>query len=119
MIMEGLSLLIKDAKSKGFLKGIVINSALALTHLLFIDDVVLFGHGSLEEWRCFKSIIELFSVASGMLVSIEKYSFLTSNLNSLLIDELKVLIPYKLDPIEVGYKYLGYWVKPLNYLVKD
>ena len=116
--MEGLNLLIKDATSKGNLKGIVISSELVLTHILLVDDVVVFDHGLLEEWRCFKSIIDLFSAPSGMLVNIEKSSFLFNNLNSMLIDDLKGLLHYKMDPIEVGFKYLGYWVKPLNYMFK-
>ena len=47
LILEDLSLLIKKAKKDGLLKGIVLSLAIALTHLLFVDDIVLFGHGSL------------------------------------------------------------------------
>ena len=43
IVIEGLSLLIEDAQTNGRIKGISISSQLSLTHLLFVDDVILFG----------------------------------------------------------------------------
>ena len=40
LVVEGLSLLIAYARRKGKITGIVLYEALALTHLLFMDDVV-------------------------------------------------------------------------------
>ena len=61
LIIEGLNLLIKDAHRNGLIKGINISSSLSLTHLLFIDDVVLFGVGTVEEWKAFDEILAVFS----------------------------------------------------------
>ena len=36
---EGLSMLIKDAKRKGVLKGIRISKSFYISHLLFVDDI--------------------------------------------------------------------------------
>ena len=47
LVIEGLSLLIKDARSNGLIRGIRISPSLALTHLLFVDDVILMGLGTL------------------------------------------------------------------------
>ena len=47
LVIEGLGLLIKDAQRKGKIKGIKVSSLLAVSHLLFVDDVVLFGIGTL------------------------------------------------------------------------
>ena len=47
LVIEGLSLLITDAKNNGLIRGIQISSSLALTHLLFVDDVILMGTGTL------------------------------------------------------------------------
>ena len=74
--MEGLSLLISDAKDKGIVTGIDFSPTFLLTHLFFVDDVILFGKGSLEEWSCYRRITDIFTAASGMLVSLEKYVFL-------------------------------------------
>ena len=60
LVIEGLSLLIEEAKRQGKIKGIKISARLSLTHLLFVDDVILFCFGSLEEWRAFKDILDFF-----------------------------------------------------------
>ena len=43
MVIEGLSLLIKDAKSVGKLFGVIISPYVVVRHIFFVDDVVLFG----------------------------------------------------------------------------
>ena len=43
LVIEGLSLLIADARDNGLIKGIKISSTFVLTHLLFVDDVILLG----------------------------------------------------------------------------
>ena len=48
LVIEGLSLLIADARNNGLIRGIQISPTLALTHLLFVDDVIVLGHGSLR-----------------------------------------------------------------------
>jgi len=48
LVIEGLSLLIADARDHGLIKDIKISSTLALTHLLFVDDVILLGTGTLS-----------------------------------------------------------------------
>ena len=45
-----------------------------------MDDVVLFGYGSLKEWDAYKDIFDLFCATSGMCISVEKYSFPYNNL---------------------------------------
>ena len=72
--------MIEEAKRKGKIKGIKISARLFLTHLLFVDDVILFGFGSLEEWRAFKDILDTFCEASGMSININKSSFLHNDL---------------------------------------
>ena len=49
VVIEGLSLLIEDARNNRRIKGISISPQLSLTHLLFVDDVILFGSGTIEE----------------------------------------------------------------------
>ena len=66
LVIEGLSLLISDARENGLIRGIKISSALALTHLLCVDDVILLGTGTLHEWMAFKVILRTFCKASGM-----------------------------------------------------
>ena len=62
LVIEGLILLIDDACRNGLIKGIKISHQLSLTHLLFVDDVILYGFGTCEEWAAFKVILDTFVV---------------------------------------------------------
>ena len=87
-------MLIKDAQTKGMIKVIKISSSLALTRLLFVDDVVLFGVGTLEEWKAFNEILVVFSSASGMCISVEKSSFLFSEVEEEILNGISSFMPY-------------------------
>ena len=52
--IETLSLLISNAQHRGPISGIKVSQSLYLTHLLFVDDVILFGTGTVEEWQNYK-----------------------------------------------------------------
>jgi hypothetical protein len=47
----------------------------ALTHLLFVDDVLLFCFGSEREGQCFKNIVQLYNKAIGMEINENKSGF--------------------------------------------
>ena len=65
-----------DAQQKGLIKGFQFSLDLSITHLLFVDDVILIGIGTIGEWSSYKDALKLFCSASGMTVSLEKSSFL-------------------------------------------
>ena len=71
LVIEGLSLLIVDARDHGLIKGIKISSTLSLTHL-FVDDVILLGTNTLSEWMAFDVILSTLCKASGMCISLDK-----------------------------------------------
>ena len=119
LVIEGLSLLIKDAKVNGRIRGIKISPQLSLTHLLFVDDVIMFGVGSFEEWIAFKVILETFCEASGMRINLDKSCFVHNDLDANLLRSITGLLPYRFEHINNGFKYLGYFVKPSGYLVRD
>ena len=48
LIIEGLIKLIEEARDKGDVKGIDIFSIIIITHLLLVDDVMLF---EMAHWR--------------------------------------------------------------------
>ena len=111
--------MIVDAREHGLIKGIKISSSLALTHLLFMDDVILLGSGTPSEWMDFEFILSTFCKASGMCISLEKSCFLFNNLDVNVGTDIAWLMPYKMDPIASGFKYLGYQLKPLGYKIND
>ena len=119
LVIEGLSLLIADAKRNGLIKGIKISEHLALTHLLFVDDGILFGMGTLEDWIAFKVILDTFCAASGMKINLDKSSFLHSDLDDAVLRRISDIIPYRFAHLNLGFTYLGFFLKPSGYLVKD
>lgn len=59
LIVEGLSKLIAIARISGTLERVKIVPIEIISHLLFIDDVLLFGIGSPQEYRVLKYILDL------------------------------------------------------------
>ena len=82
--IEGLSLLSRNAKESKTIAVVCFAGTINLTHLIFVDDVLLFGNGSVEEWCYFHAIISLFYEAFGLDDSNEKSSFIFAN-----VDEVK------------------------------
>ena len=119
LVIEGLSLLIEDARTNGRIKGIIISPQLSLIHLLFVDDVILFDTGTFEEWVDFKVILDNFCAASGMCINMDKSYFLFNNVEEGILNRISHSLSFKYDHISLGFKYLGYFINPLGYLVKD
>ena len=119
LVIEGLILLIEDAKFNGRIRGIKISPQLFLTHLLFVDDVILFGLGSFEEWMAFKVILYTFCEASSMHINMDKSCFLHNVLDANLLCRITGLLPYRFEHLNQGFNYLGYFLKPSGYLVTD
>lgn len=66
LVAEGLSMLIKDARQRGVVKGLKISDSVVISHLLFVDDIMIFGHGSLRDIRSLKEIVHIYHKATGM-----------------------------------------------------
>ena len=75
-IIESLKTIILDAQWKGHINGFQYSLDLSITHMLFVDDVLLFGIATVSEWKAYKEALDLFCSATGMVVSMEKSSFL-------------------------------------------
>ena len=104
LVIEGLSLLIKDAQKNGKITGIKISSQLSFTHLLFVDDVILFGTSTFEEWVAFKVILDTFCTASGMSINMDKSCFLFNNVDEGLLRIISSSLSFKFDHISLGFK---------------
>ena len=78
LIVDALSRIINHVKRARSFKGIKITSSLELTHILFIDDVVMLGEGTWENLKETKKILELYKKATGMHINVEK-SILSEN----------------------------------------
>ena len=106
-MIEGLSRIIQDAKAKGMLKGIKLCKNLSITHFLFAYDVLMFNLDSLDEWRCYKEIINLLCKASGITVRNKKLSFFHSKMDLTTLTDITSILPFKTCDLESGFHYLA------------
>lgn len=51
LVAEGLSKMITSSKREGSIKEIKKGKSLSLSHMLFVDDIILFGLGTQREAR--------------------------------------------------------------------
>ena len=84
-----------------------------------MDDVILLGTGTFVEWVAFEVILDTFCKASGMSINVEKSGFLFNNIKEGPLLSIARVLPYKMEHITKGFKYLRYFIKPLGYKVKD
>lgn len=61
---EGLSRAIEEAKTHGEFQGISISPNLKVTHLLFVDDVLIFCNGLRNDAETLNNILGLFQRAT-------------------------------------------------------
>ena len=112
-------------KTEGRLSGIKIIKSLYIINFLVVDDVIIFGRGSLEEYETHLEIISLLCVASGMEVSTSKSCFLKNDVSYVLFAHVVTMFPFKVEYIDYGLKYLryflnnGYRVSDWMWLVKE
>jgi hypothetical protein len=119
LIVEGLVESLRDWLMMVDLKDILVANGFRITHLLFVDDVILFGKGYLQEWQVFKDALDLFCNASGMVFSNQKSQFLEVGWSVEGIVQLKQIFPFDVKSIEEGFKYLGFFLKPNCYSFND
>lgn len=119
LVAEGLSHLIRSAKREGAVKGLEVAVNMFITHLLFVDDILLFTNGSLNEIKELKNILDLFMKATGMQINYRKSQLITEGLNRNEKNQISVLLPFEVHSMENPFKYLGFWLKPNAYRNQD
>lgn len=117
--MEGLSRLIISATRNGTLRGLNISDECYLTHLLFVDDVLILLDGSMRDSATFSHILALFSQATGMQVNREKSTITLTRTSVNEAQRALQAFPFNIHPIDRGLKYLGFWLKPTCQRIAD
>ena len=54
-----------------------------------------------------------------MEINVDKSSFLYNNIDEAIRQQISNIMPYKMEPISAGFKYMGYHLNPLGYGIKD
>jgi len=119
LVMEGLSRLITDENFRGKIKDIKIEENVILSHLLFMDDVLIFLNGSLSDSTSFNIILSLFYKATGMVINHKKYSMTTLMCLQYEIDYANLRFPFRNLAFDDGLKYLGFRLKHNTYKIID
>jgi len=120
LVAEGLShFFLISTKAEGSFRGIPITQVLYITHLLFVDDIMLFCDGSRQDIEKLSEGLSLIQVAAGMMVNVGKSTISCSNLTEEEIQRITNRLPYRTYDLDDGLKYLGFLLKPNSYLKAD
>eukprot|EP00253_Pinus_taeda_P004076 PITA_04076 len=119
LVAEGLSRLIHKARRAEKIKGIEVAINLFISHLLFVDDILIFSNGSHIELKEYKSIFDLFLKATGMQINSGKSKLCVAGFNKRESTLLSSLFPFQIQALESPFKYLGFWLKPDSYKKED
>ena len=104
-----------EAKRLGTFRGIQITQDLQLTHLLFVDDVLIFCSRSIRELNTLSDILKVFSKATGMEINFGKSTLTTHLLSVEERQEVLNFFPFNTGSLDGGLKYLGFYLKPIVY----
>jgi hypothetical protein len=119
LVVEGLSRAIGAAKSRGEFLGVSLSPTLRLSHLIFVDDVLIFCSGMRGDAENLSSILDLSGHATCMQINFHKSTFCAHLMEEEELDVYKEFFPYETNPFDEGLKYLGFHLKPNNYKKED
>ena len=115
LVVEGLSHFLKQACEEGDFKGIEISKTLTVTHLLFVDDILIFSDGSRRSMGALNRGLDLFRVPTGMVINEDKSTISWANLPEESIQLLRELFRFPNRNLDEGVKYLVFHLKPNSY----
>lgn len=75
--------MIRLAKREGTVKGMEVEVNMFISHLLFVDDILLFSNGNLNEIKELKNILDLLMKATGMQINYRKSQLIMEGLDML------------------------------------
>ena len=119
MVAEALSRIIQNAKENKVIKGIKVSNTEEFTHTLFVDDVLIFGEGTIQNLSAFSSFIDKYKKSTVMVLNIEKSNLIHNKFSVDMIQREKEIIPFQVTTTENGFKYLGFFLKPNSYYFQD
>ena len=106
-VAEALSLLLKDASTRGALQEFHLNrQAPGISHLLFADDSMLFFKGSIDQAIVIKNILTEYEKGTGQLLSPDKCSMMFGKKCSL-ENQVAIMVILKITVDGFKDKYLG------------
>lgn len=92
-----------------------------LSHFLFVDDILLFTNGSLDEGRTLEDILVLYKREIRMVINVDKLVLCFNGVQIRIIDELIDVFHFWVLEFNEGFKYLGFLLNqtPINSRIGD
>jgi hypothetical protein len=81
LLVECLSSLEIQAVNTWSFQGLKVVARTFISHLFFVDDVLIFGASKFDDWLTFKTILTNFYFSFGMVVNYQKSCFLIQNID--------------------------------------
>ncbi|GJW19403.1 RNA-directed DNA polymerase, eukaryota, reverse transcriptase zinc-binding domain protein [Tanacetum coccineum] len=105
LVMEGLHVALKDAHQARLIKGVNVgNTCFKFSHLFYADDVVIISEWSREDMDNIIGILNVFYLASGLKINIQKSNVYGVGLSSEEVVSLDSLVGC--SPGNLPFKYL-------------
>eukprot|EP00253_Pinus_taeda_P030057 PITA_30057 len=104
LVAEGLSQLIHKARREGKIKGIEVATNLFISHLLFVDDILIFTNSEQIEIKELKNILELLLKATGMQINSRKSQLIMTGIASQERARLPSFFPFQPSTLELPFK---------------
>ena len=80
-----------------------------VTHTLFVDDVLIFGEGSIINIEAFASLIDKYKITTRMVVNMGKSNLIHNEFSADMIHRVREIVPYQITPVEEGFKFFIYF----------
>ena len=93
LVIEFLSHMINHTKLDQEIRWIKVSANHNISHLPFMDDVLLFGEGTFDEWRPYDGIIKILCSSSWMEVSLYKYVLYHNKVQEEVIQHVTTFLP--------------------------
>ena len=119
IVVEGLSRALLFVKDCGLYHGITFGNEISLSHVLFVDDIVMVTDGIEQSLSTMYEVLVIFSKVSQMKINEEKSALYFSNLDEFELITIQNIFTFSVGKIENGMKYLGFHLKCWRYLLKD
>jgi len=119
ILAKGLSKLLQNEKRSGVLKGLKILKSIFKTRLLFVYNIMLFGVGSLQEFKAIKYVLDMFCLVTCMEINMVKYVIHTYALSEEAKAHIRLFLPFAQHDIDVGLRYIGFHLKLNLYVYED
>jgi hypothetical protein len=101
------------------LSGVPLSPTLRISHLLFMDYVLILCNGLRRYAEKPRAIFDLFSRATGMQINGKSSTMSAHLMEEEEVEIYKEFSPFKSMPFDEWLKYLGFQLKPNNYKKED